>query len=293
MKKLLLVGVVGMSALLAGCGGGDCEEGTVLPPVTEVAFPKGQAPEYVIRFDSPNERMVSLNYSGQVLSLNTDKWEPVFTVQKFDATYEGGYMTKPTTDVVDVAIEEGGIVAMSYEPKHHMSRDDLEVLKDELLTVRVYDTAVDMEGNNLSRRVVIYPTVVGPVDEVLAGSIIINGQMFDSDNEAGFEEGSYAVGITADGGLKNIQLSGAGPAWGIQSTVIVKRVVGVNQFVYDTHFGEVMATLKDQDFGEDFPHQNDSEQTTANLKIGSAVLLVGNAIDFNTMTTDNVMAYLK
>ena len=110
MKKLLLVGVVGLSALLGGCGGSgeDCNE-EVLPPVTEAQFPNGQAPDYIVR--SANEvgfaRIENKGMTSQVLSIEMDPENHRVTkvvVQEFIADYSEGYHTKPTNNVYELSL---------------------------------------------------------------------------------------------------------------------------------------------------------------------------------------------
>lgn len=242
MKKLLLVGVVGMSALLAGCGGGDCDEGTVLPPVTEVAFPNGQAPEYIIRSGSDINSRAPAIY-GQVLSMEIlENGRADVVIQKFEADYSNGYATKPTNTVIEglanFRMKVGGYQAS-------LTSYDLHKLSKSLLTV-----AVRGENNEGEMMVEVTLPVLGELQSNDGNTVRINNidyPLGTVDDDMGGNDayiGRHVVGMFDGGKLNLITLSSVNSTWGVVIPATVNAVYGQIDMSYlDSDGNEVTVYL--------------------------------------------------
>lgn len=297
MKKLLLVGVVGLSALLAGCGGGgDCEEET-LPPVTEASFPNGQAPDYIVRSkdDMGFARIGNEGSTSQVLSIEMDPDNHRVTkvvVQEFIADYSEGYHTKPTNNVYEygfshfrAAVGEGRPLLSSY---------DLYKVRQSLLTVKLSSTYEDLEGNIQPTFEIHFP-VVGILDAVTETSFVVNGIEYPKgiadDNLGGVDIviGGYVSGMLDGEKLNITKLSFAGPAGGYSHSVEVDTVIDETSFSYLNYEGNSVTVYVDTT--PTFGH-TDRLEDTKKLVSGSWVVVSGASIDNNNMEAKDARVYL-
>lgn len=297
MKKLLLVGVVGLSALLAGCGGGDdCEEGTVTPPVTEAQFPNSQSPDYIVR--GANEvgfaRLTDVGITSQVLSIETDpKHHNVVkvVVKEFIADYSEGYLTKPTNNVFEYGYSE--FRAVVGDQKIPLNSNDIYKVRKSLLTVKMTDSTEDVFGNFQPVFDIHFP-VVGILDDVTETTFIVNGIEYPKgiadDNEGGVDIviGGYVSGMM-DGEKLNIsKLSFVGPAGGYSHSVEVDQVVDETSFSYLNHEGNSITVHLDTTptFGK-----SDRLESTEKLVAGSWVVVSAATINNNDMETTGARVY--
>lgn len=183
MKKFAIV--LGLSAMMIGCGGGgDCEEGTMPPDTTppiEAQFPRGQEPEYIVR-NADEIGFAKLQnkegMTGQVLGI---EFEPeninryTIAVQEFTADYSQGYLTKPTNNVFTYT--NSTLHAVWGGTKVQLSSEDLVKLKDSLLTVKQRGGFEDAFGNFYPAFDIYFP-VMGPLQEVTEDTVKINGMTY-------------------------------------------------------------------------------------------------------------------
>lgn len=289
MKKLLLVGVVGLSALLGGCGGGDCEE-EVLPPVTESQFPRGQAPEYVVRKADEVELSRAFGnqlITGQVLSLEMAESRPsIITVQEFDASYEGGYMTKPTNNVRTF---NGYFRAQAGGQEMSMTHEDLLKLRSDLMTVALRETEFNDEGVMTFAQVYLSVSVSGKIDTITSDTIRINGMDYPLGffNPSEVVEGDYATGFLEGSKLNFYKLTFSNPAGGYSHEVVVDDVMGTDSFTYlNAEGNSVVVELKP------LPYPGDEIQDASVLSKGSVVVVQGFTIDNNDMVARDANVYL-
>lgn len=297
MKKLLLVGVVGLSALLAGCGGSgsDCEE-EVLPPVTEAQFPNGQSPDYIVRGkdDIGFSRVVRDGLTAQVLSIETDpkdKRVVKVVVQEFIADYSEGYMTKPTNNVHEYGHSQ--FVAVLGDQRTILGSDDLDKVSKSLMTVKMNGYSEDVFGNKQPTFDIHFP-VTGILNEVTDTSFIVNGMEYPrgvaDDNEGSMDIviGGHVSGMMDGEKLNITKLSFAAPAWGYSHSVEVDTVIDETSFSYLNHEGNSVTVHLNTipTFGS-----SDRMESTEKLVAGSWVVVSGSRIDDNTMETHNARVY--
>lgn len=292
MKKLLLVGVVGLSALLAGCGGGgDCdEEGTVTPPVTEAQFPRGQTPDYIVR--SSNEigfsRVGNPDYSAQVLSIEMGEEDysgefriTKVLVQEFIADYSEGYLTKPTNNVHEYGYAT--FRATMGSSSTAMTNYDIKKIGKSVVTVQRRGGDSDFEGNFLPIFDVAF-SALGVLNEITDDHFIVNGIQYPrgiaDDNEGGVDivVGGYVAGIMDGDKLNIAKLSFAGPAWGITLNPVVSVVIDESSFSYvDVYGNDVVVTLREPLSVE----KTDRILSTSNLVVGETVVITATSLDYN------------
>lgn len=294
MKKFAIV--LGLSALMIGCGGGgDCEEGTVPPDTTppiEAQFPRGQEPEYIVRnageigfakFKNKEGR------TGQVLGIEFDPEDInryTITVQEFTADYSQGYLTKPTSNVYtyDNPLLRGVLGGL----EGYFSHEDRVKLKDALLTMKHRDNFEDSLGN-LQPIFDVYFPVMGPLQEVTGDTVKINGMTYPkgiADEEV--YVGGHVAGLYDGEKLNVYSLSFAADAWGYAHSVTVLGVVDETSFSYlDSDGNVVVAVLREQAYLE----KSDRFFTTENMKAGMTLVVSGWRVDYNTMEALDVNAY--
>lgn len=284
MKKLLLVGVVGLSALLGGCGGSsDCDE-EVLPPVTEAQFPNGQEPEYVIRQHADITGRNVTTY-GQLLSMEVLEGDRAnVVIQKFEADYSNGYATKPTDTVVEgkaeLRVKIGGYQA-------NLTSYDLNKLKSSLMTV-------SFRGNNAADEMIVYVTlpVLGELQELNGNSVRVDGidyPLGTVDMEDGLHDayiGRHVAGMFDGDKLNIISLSVATPTWGNLIPVKVGAVYGQSDLSYlDSDGNEVTVFLNTR------PTMDASDRVVdaaVELRDGDTILIQANKFDGVTASSANV-----
>lgn len=269
MKKFAIV--LGLSALLIGCGGGgDCEEGTVTPPVA--AFPNDQAPEYVIRTSSEIESR-SAGIFGQVVSMEVlENGLANVSIQRFDTDYNNGYMTKPTSNVIaGEAVFFAKIGAFNAQ----LTSYDLNKLSKSLLTV-----AVRGELNGAMRLELALP-VLGELQELNGNSVRINNIDYklgaiDEDNGGNDAYiGRWVAGVFDGDRLNVVALSVAEPVWGIVTVVEVAGVYGQADFSYINSDGdEITVYLNDRPT----MFATDRVMDAGELEVGKKVLIQANRL---------------
>lgn len=280
MKKLLLVGVVGLSALLAGCGGGeDCNEASPLPPVEDVAqFPRGQAPEYIVRTADEIEvsRMQTKDdLTGQVVSMELveNSYYHRIVVQEFETSYEGGYQTKPTNNIHEFT--SSSLRARIGDGAQNLTYSDLVKMKDDLLTVKKRGGSTSLGGFHPHFEISI--PVMGPVESLNGDTVIINGLEYKVGKiDESVKEGKYVAGVYEGTNLNIYNTSFVGPAWGIALTVEVKEVLTDSSFYYEDALGYmVIVNLREEGYME----RSDRLFTTDSLKVGQKVLVKASKIE--------------
>lgn len=294
MKKLLLVGVVGLSALLAGCGGGgeDCDESQPLPPVVEAQFPRGQAPEYIVREEneigfSRIENEEGIN--GQVLNIDfveDSEWDYIIAVQQFEADYSQGYLTKPTTNVVEYVRPQ--VRAVLGKSKELMTTYDLLKLGDALVTVKQRGGFSDVSGNFYPGLDVYFP-VMGELQEVTGDTVKINGIVYPKGTADDDVYVSRHVAGMYDGEKLNVySMSFAGPAWGYVHTITVYNVVDEQSFSYiDSENNVMVVHLREKAYME----HTDRLLHTEGLEPGTKLMVSGARLDYNNLEALNADAY--
>lgn len=304
MKKLLLVGVVGLFALLAGCGGGngpECDEDT-LPPVTEAQFPKGQAPEYVIR--QANEigfsRVGEVDYSAQVLSIDMGEEDyngnyrvTKVVVQEFTTDYSEGYLTKPTNNVHEYGYATFRAVLGGQTSV--LTNYDIKKVGKSLLTVKRRGGNNDIDGN-FQPILDIYFPVMGVLEEVNDDTFRINGQLYPrgiaDDNEGGVDiyVGGHVAGMFDGKKLNIFSTSFAGSAWGYAHPIKVNSVIDEMSFTYlDADGNEVVATIREGNSLE----KTDRLRTTEKLVSGKEYQVTGSRVDHDNMEAFDVDVFIK
>lgn len=287
MKKLLLVGVVGLTALLVGCGGSseDCDEGTVpLPPVPEVSFPNNQAPEYIVREGDEigfarieNEEGIN----GQVVSLEFEEgseYNYTIAVQQFDADYSEGYLTKPTANVFEY--NNSPLVAVMGKSKERLTNYDLIKLQDVLMTVKQRGGFEDAFGTFYPSFDVYFP-VMGELQDVTGDTVKINGIVYPkgtADDDVYI--GRHVAGMYDGEKLNIFSLSFAGPAWGYTHIVTVYNVVGENSFSYvDSENNVMVVHLREKAYME----HSDRLLHTDGVVPGMKLMVSGARLDYNNL----------
>lgn len=267
MKKLLLVGIVGLSAMLGGCGGsGDCDE--TLPPVTEATFPNNQTPEYVIRTASEIEAR-GTSFYGQVTSMEVlEDGRANVIIQRFDADYSDGYQTKPTNTVTEgVAVFYAKVGALA----ERLRVDDLKKLSGSLPTVAVRG---EIDG---SLRLELSLPVMGDFQRFDGVTARIN----DFDYQVGSVDGdlyvgSWATGLTDGDKLNLIQLSVTASAWGVLIPVDVHDIVSSKGFTYKNVDGDEITVYLNEGLTV---YPTDRVKDTSELRVGEKVLIQANYLD--------------
>lgn len=299
MKKLLLVGVVGLSALLTGCGGGDgpdCDD-NLLPPVTEAQFPNGQAPDYIVRGakDIGFSRIEGQGVTGQVLSIETDPKDHrvvKVVVQEFIADYSEGYLTKPTNNIREYGYSQ--FVAVMGDQTDFLNSNDIYKVRQSLLTVKMNGYSEDAFGNKQPIFDVHFP-VTGILDAVTETSFIVNGIEYPKgiadDNEGGVDivVGGYISGMMDGDKLNITKLSFVGPAGGYSHSVEVDTVIDEASFSYLNHEGNSVTVHLNTTptFGK-----SDRLESTEKLVPGSWVVVGAARIDDNNMESLSSRVYL-
>ncbi|MGL4753416.1 MAG: hypothetical protein ACRCXB_13605 [Aeromonadaceae bacterium] len=293
MKKLLLVGVVGLSALLGGCGGGgDCEE-EVLPPVTEASFPRGQAPEYIIRMEDEigfSKVNTKENFSGQVLFMESNE-NPNYvalTVQEFTADYSQGYVTKPTNNIREFEIAY--LTARFGNYSEYIKGEDIDKIQDQLLTVKLRGGQKLINGNILPNLDITFP-ILGELQEESSTFYKINGMYYPKGSaDDGVYVGRHVVGLYEGDKLNIFSMAFAGPAWGYVHTVTVDAVVDGTHFTYIDGDGfEISVDLKAPVHME----KTDRLLNTEGLVSGMKVTVMAGRVDYNKLETINASVYLS
>lgn len=289
MKKLLLVGVVGMAALLGGCGGSsDCDE-EVLPPVTEAQFPRGQAPEYIIRSAEEVGARGAVGINGQVLGIefesdNENNWKLI--VQQFDADYSNGYLTKPTTNVFEYTNSK--INASAGPSPVYLTTYDMHKVAGELLTVKQRGGFEDAFGNFYPEFTVYFP-VVGKLEEDNGASYKINGVWYPKGTaDSDVYVGRYVAGMYDGEKLNAYSMSFAGPAGGYTHTVTVDAIVDDLTFTYVDGDGNQMHVAIRPPISVE---RSDRILSTDALKAGMKVVVSAATLDYNEMVTSNANVY--
>lgn len=275
MKKLLLVGVVGLAALLGGCGGsGDCDE-SITPPVTDAQFPNGQAPEYVIRQHADITGRSETTY-GQILSMEVLEGNKAnVVIQKFEADYSNGYATKPTSTVIEgkaeMRVKIGGFQA-------NLTSYDLNKLKGSLMTV-------SFRGNNTDGEMIVYVTlpVLGELQELNGNSVRVDGidySLGTVDDDAGHNDayiGRWVAGMFDGDKLNIISLSVAERVWGNLLPVKVNAIYGQSDLSYlDSDGNEVTVYLNTRPTMEKTDRVEDA---AVELSEGDSILIQANSFD--------------
>lgn len=298
MKKLLLVGVVGLSALLAGCGGSsdDCDEGELLPPVVEAQFPNGQSPDYIIRGkdDIGFARVVRDGLTAQVLSIETDPKDQrvvKVVVQEFIADYSEGYMTKPTNNIHEYGHSQ--FLAVMGDQRSILDSKDIDKVAKSLMTVKMNGYTEDVFGTQQPIFDIHFP-VTGILNEVTDTSFIVNGIEYPrgiaDDNEGNMDivVGGHISGMMDGDKLNITKLSFASPAWGYSHSVEVDRVIDETSFSYLDYQGNSVTVHLNTvpTFGS-----SDRMESTEKLESGSWVVVSAGSINDNTMETHNARVY--
>lgn len=295
MKKLLLVSVVGLSALLGGCGGGeDCEESPILPPVEDVAkFPRGQAPEYIIRDTTQTKAGTKDSLLGQALSISptSDGDQPAsasLVLQEFTADYTNGYLTKPTMNV-----HEFTYVYFTANNKVRLTGSDLTLLKDELLTLsKVGYLEPILPGTPGTYTFNVSVQVEGQLEDLVGDIITIQGIEYKVGKVAdGVVLGDYVSGIRDGENLNVYKLSFSTPAWGYSHEVEVFGKIDEDTFTYINNQGNEMRVTMRPCTGYE---KDDRLCDTTKFELFQKVKLSGNyyTFDSNTMEASDVAVYL-
>lgn len=294
MKKLLLVGVVGLSALLYGCGGSsDCEE--VIPPAPEpeITFPNNQAPDYVIREadEIGFARVLGEGfYTGQVLGIDVkESGFPRVVVQEFIADYGNGYLTKPTSNVQEVSAnfftKAGNIEVM-------LSKEDITSLQDQLLTV------VDRGGkkNEVTGEYVakfyISTPVLGHFTDYDGEYALINHVKYPVKHVDPklLNGSSYVAGYWEGDKLNLFATSYSGRAYGFSHEVKVHRILGQTDFTYlDSDNNEVTVILKQ--LGQTVAPSDCVKVVDEELKEGEKVVITGFEVNYSTMEVKDATVF--
>lgn len=280
MKKFAII--VGLTAMLTGCGGGggDCEEGTVTPPVTEVSFPNGQMPEYVIRTSSEIESRNS-GVFGQVVGMEVlEDGLANVTIQRFDADYSNGYQTKPTSNVIaGQAVFYAKIGG--YEAK--LTSYDLNKLSKSLPTVAVRG---DVDG---AMRLELALPVMGELQELNSNSVRINnmdyklGTVDDGDGGNDVYVGRWVAGMFDGDKLNVISLSVTEPVWGFLMVVEVDSIIGDTDFTYITSDGATNTVFLNE---RPSMMATDRVMNTDKLEVGKKVLIQAFKLDYVTQNAN-------